>query len=65
MIDTDKVRYAKEQIDAVYDGDIYTITNLTPDIHTTERQERKDEIEKALYDIFSKYKTNLKPKPAG
>lgn len=63
MIDIDKPRYTKEEINAVYDGDVYTITNLTPDIHTNDRQERKDEIEKALYDVFSKYKP--KPKLTG
>lgn len=64
MIDIDRQRYTKEEINAVYDGDVYTITNLTPDIHTSDRQERKDEIEKALYDVFSKYTPKPKPRPA-
>ena len=64
MIDIDRQRYTKEEINAVYDGDVYTITNLTPDIHTSDRQERKDEIEKALYDVFSKYTSKPKPRPA-
>lgn len=46
----------------MYNGDIYTITNLTPDIHNDDRQERKDEIEKALYGVFSKYTPKQKPK---
>lgn len=62
MIDIDSQKYSKEEVNAVYDGDVYTITNLTPDIHTNDRQERKDEIEKALYDVFSKY--TPKPKPS-
>ena len=44
----------------MYNGDIYTITNLTPDIHNGDRQERKDEIEKALYGVFSKYSPKKK-----
>ena len=60
----DRQRYTKEEINAVYDGDVYTITNLTPDIHTSDRQERKNEIEKALYDVFSKYTPKPKPRPA-
>lgn len=64
MIDIDRPRYTKEEINAVYDGDEYTITNLTPDIHTNDRQERKDEIEKTLYDVFSKYKPTPSPRPA-
>lgn len=64
MIDIDRPRYTKEEINAVYDGDVYTITNLTPDIHMNDRQERKDEIEKALYDVFSKYTPNSKSIPA-
>lgn len=64
MIDIDRQRYTKEEINAVYDGDVYTITNFTPDIHTSDRQERKDEIEKALYDVFSKYTPKPKPRPA-
>lgn len=51
-------KYSKEEVHAVYNGDIYTIINLTPTIHKDGRQELKDEIEKALYAVFSKYKSN-------
>lgn len=51
-------KYKKEQIHAVYYGDEYTIINLTPTIHKDDRQERKTEIEKALYAVFKKYVPN-------
>ena len=55
-------KYNKERIAAVYNGDVYTITNLTPDIHKDDRQERKNEIEKTLYAVFSKYTPTQKPR---
>lgn len=58
-------KYAKEEFNAVYYGDIYTITNLTPDIHRDDRQERKNEIEKALYAVFSKYTSKPKQRDGG
>jgi len=51
-------KFTTEEINAVYDGDIFKITNLTP-IHKDDRPERKRRIEKTLYAVFSKY---LKPK---
>ena len=48
-------KYKVERIDAVYDGDIFTITNLTPIIHKDDEPERKREIEERLYAVFSKY----------
>lgn len=48
-------KYTEEKVNAVYDGDIYTIINLTPVIHKDDRQEQKNEIEKTLYTVFSKY----------
>jgi len=48
-------KYREEKIAAVYNGDVYTITNRTPEIHKDDRQERKIEIEKSLYAVFSKY----------
>jgi hypothetical protein len=53
-------KYEQEKFNAVYYGDVYTIINLTPDIHKDDRQERKNEIEKALYAVFSKYTSNPK-----
>ena len=44
-------KYTEEKVNAVYDG----IINLTPVIHKDDRQEQKDEIEKTLYAVFSKY----------
>ena len=44
-----------EKIDAVYDGDVFSIVNLTPVIHKDDEQERKREIEERLYAVFSKY----------
>lgn len=55
-------KYTIEKIDAVYYGDIYTIINLTPEIHKDDRQERKNEIEKSLYAVFSKYTSKTKRK---
>lgn len=48
-------KYTEEQISAVYGGDVYTIINLTPIIHKDDREERKAQIEKTLYAVFSKY----------
>ena len=48
-------KYTEEKVNAVYDGDIYTIINLTPVIHKDDRQEQKNEIEKTLYTVLSKY----------
>lgn len=53
-------KYAQETINAVYGGDVYTIINLTPIIHKDDREERKAQIEKTLYAVFSKY--SQKPK---
>jgi len=53
-------KYAHETINAVYGGDVYTIINLTPIIHKDDREERKAQIEKTLYAVFSKY--SQKPK---
>lgn len=46
----------EETINAVYDGEIYRIINLTP-IHRDDRQEHKVAIEKTLYAVFSKYQS--------
>ena len=53
MIYIDK-KYTTENINAVYDGDEFLITNLTP-IHKDDRPEKKRQVEKSLYTIFSKY----------
>jgi len=47
-------KYTTEKVNAVYDGDVFTITNLTP-IHKDDRPEKKRQIEKSLYAVFSKY----------
>jgi len=47
----------------VYNGDVYTITNRTPEIYRDDRQELKNEIEKCLYAVFSKYMLASKIRP--
>lgn len=53
-------KYEEQCIHAVYGGDIYTIINLTPIIHKGDREERKAQIEKSLYAVFSKYQPRAK-----
>lgn len=48
-------KYEEQRTNAVYGGEVYTIINLTPIIHRDDREERKAQIEKALYAVFSKY----------
>jgi hypothetical protein len=50
-----------EKIDAVYDGDVFTIVNLTPVIHKDDEQDAKREVEERLYAVFSKYYGGSKP----
>lgn len=54
------IKYSTEKFNAVYYGNEYTITNLTPIIHKDDRQELKHHIEKALYAVFSKYQSKKK-----
>lgn len=53
-------KYEEQRINAVYGGDVYTIINLTPIIHKDDREERKVQIEKSLYAVFSKYQHKAK-----
>lgn len=53
-------KYEEQRINAVYGGDVYTIVNLTPIIHKDDREERKAQIEKSLYAVFSKYQHKAK-----
>lgn len=53
-------KYEEQRINAVYGGDAYTIINLTPIIHKDDREERKVQIEKSLYAVFSKYQNSAK-----
>lgn len=52
-------KYTLEQHNLNYNGAIFTIKNLTPNIHSGDREERKRKIEECLYSVFRKY---IKPK---
>ena len=46
------------------DGKTITIENATPILTPKEREQRKKEIEKRLYNVFSKYRAGTKNKGA-
>jgi len=49
------VKYRSEVKTAQLGGKTITLENLTPILSPKERERRKKEIEKRLYDVFSKY----------
>ncbi len=49
------VAYRKETRSAHFQGQPIVIENLTPILAPKAREKRKKEIEKSLYDVFSKY----------
>lgn len=49
------VAYRKETRSAYLQGQPIVIENLTPILAPKAREKRKKEIEKSLYDVFSKY----------
>ena len=49
------VKYHSEIRTVPFGGKTITIENLTPILSQKEREQRKQEIEKRLFDVFSKY----------
>lgn len=49
------VKYQREVKTVPLGGKTITIENLTPVLSPKEREKRKREIEKRLFDVFSKY----------
>lgn len=49
------MKYIKTQSYVAYEDTVYTVTEYTPELHKDERQARRNEIEKILYAVFSKY----------
>ena len=52
---TTAVKYRSEIKTASLGGKMITLENLTPILAPKERERRKKEIEKCLYDVFSKF----------
>ena len=49
------VKYKSEKKMISFGGKIITLENLTPILSPKEREKRKKEIEKCLYNVFVKY----------
>lgn len=49
------IKYTEEEIWVVHHGKGYTVINRTPILDKGDREERKAQIEKTLYAVFSKY----------
>jgi len=47
--------YAKETKTTTFQGKTITVTHLTPVLSPDEREKRKRDIERQLYDVFVKY----------
>ena len=54
------VKYQSEIKTVPFGGKTITIENLTPILTPKERERRKQEIEKRLFDVFSKYAEKLR-----
>ena len=50
-----QVRYTSEIKTVPFGDGTISIENLTPVLSPKEREQRKKEVEKRLYDVFSKY----------
>jgi hypothetical protein len=50
-----QVKYHSEIVTVPMGDRTFTIENLTPILPPKERERRRQEIEKRLYDVFSKY----------
>jgi hypothetical protein len=50
-----QVKYQSEVTTATMGGRTITIENLTPILPPKEQEKRKQEIERRLFDVFSKY----------
>ncbi len=51
------VKYHSEIKTVPFGGKTITIENLTPVLSPKERERRRREVEKRLFDVFSKYET--------
>lgn len=52
---TQAVTYQRETKAVAFQGKIIVLENLTPVLPPKEKERRKKEIERSLYDVFSKY----------
>ena len=52
---TQAVTYQRETKAVTFQGKIIVLENLTPVLPPKETERRKKEIERSLYDVFSKY----------
>lgn len=48
-------KYIVEQHNLNYNGAIFAVKNLTPNIHSGDRVEVKRKVEDCLYSVFRKY----------
>ena len=52
---TQAVTYERETKSVAFQGKIIVLESLTPVLPPKEKAQRKKEIERCLYDVFSKY----------
>ena len=52
---TQAVTYERETKAVAFQGKIIVLESLTPVLSPKEKEQRKKEIERRLYDVFSKY----------
>ena len=52
---TQAVTYQRETKAVAFQGNTIVLENLTPVLPPKEKERRKKEIERSLYDVFSKY----------
>ena len=52
---TQAVNYQRETKAVAFQGKTIVLENLTPVLPPKEKERRKKEIERSLYDVFSKY----------
>ena len=52
---TQAVTYERETKSFAFQGKIIVLESLTPVLSPKEKEQRKKEIERRLYDVFSKY----------
>lgn len=55
----DEPSYHRESETVFFQGKPITVTHLTPALTPRQREQRKQEIESRLYEVFSKYAANV------
>lgn len=53
---TQAVTYEREKKSVAFQGKIIVLESLTPVLPPKEKEQRKKEIERCLYEVFSKYR---------